>query len=798
MKTIFTILFTLFLFVTTHSQIFVNHDATGTNDGSSWNDAFINLQTAIDSADAGDQIWIAAGTYKPTNSALSTDNWFAINQAIEIYGGFIGTETMLSERDWENNITILSGDINGDDVEDDFENFRSDNAAHVLIINEDDVTLDGLTIKGGNARIDEPPVGTTNYNPWNGGGVVTYSTLEVSNCHFSQCVAYYGAAFFGRTNDVEANEIILDNCIFEKNSGVQSSVGIAAMNSTIIKDCIIRDNKASSFSGGLLLGNANAIVEDCIFQANEAPGSVGGGVFIFQNSFNTISNPSIEFRRCSFLNNNAIAGGGLCFNNFYDGSYLLIDSCDFVQNTISGGGGGLLIQNVEDTYGGQLSSLSAEITNSLFEFNSAANGGGAYFWANFDTMNVVLQNNDFLSNNAINSGGGFYLENAQAFINLTLHDSEFTSNESGFGGGAIGIINNNNNTRLKYEIDECTFIENSSDYCGAIWSAINTFSDLGSIGTISNSTFSENEGVQCCGAIGSLGEDLIIDNTLFDGNTTDGLDIEIPGGGGAFFRVPKNVLVRNSIFTNNVSGFHGAAVMVQEGDRVQLENTLIAENVGTISTIYNEDSLWMTNVTMIENDNGIFQGEGAYLELQNNILANNDNNYEPLGTDEVVSNGGNLSNDSSLENLLIGAGGFPDINNTDPQLGVDFKLEPTSPAIDAGNPTSVQSITDLAGEDRVQGNEIDMGAFESPFTVDVEDFEKLGIDVYPNPFVENIFISDIEGIKTIRLMNVEGKLVQNFSVQQELMIQNDLPVGIYFLELNYGEKQYYTKLQKQR
>lgn len=48
------------------------------------------------------------------------------------------------------------------------------------------------------------------------------------------------------------------------------------------------------------------------------------------------------------------------------------------------------------------------------------------------------------------------------------------------------------------------------------------------------------------------------------------------------------------------------------------------------------------------------------------------------------------------------------------------------------------------------------------------------------------------------MINIEGRVVQIFQVKSELFIQNDLPVGIYFLELNYGEKQYYAKLEKYR
>lgn len=799
MKSIILLLTFLFISITIHSQVFVKHDATGNNDGTSWGNAYPNLQDALDNVNSGAQIWITAGTYKPMNSALSTDNWFAVNQKVEIYGGFTGTETMLSERNWETNITILSADILGDDVEDDFENFRSDNAAHVFLINVDSCIIDGLTITGGNARIDEPPVGTTNYNPWNGGGVLTYSTLEIRNCNFSQCVAYYGAGFYARSNGFGGNELVLDNCIFEKNLAVQSAVYIRRMNSPIVKDCIIRDNQSNFFAGGLLLANTNAIVEDCMFQNNDAPTSVGGGVFIFQNSGNIISNPSVEFHRCSFLNNNAFYGGGLCFNNFYHGSQILIDSCDFVQNTSSqvnqGVAGGLLIQNIEDTFGGQLSSLSAEITNCRFEANSALDGGGAYFWSNFDTMNITIQNTEFEDNTASYGGGGLFIENTQAFINATIHNSEFTNNESDLGGGAIAITNDNNVTRLNYDIDGCTFTGNQSDYCGAIWSTIYGLTDLGSIGTISNSIFLENEGKQCCGAFGSLGEDLVIENTHFEGNSTDALDATIPGGGAVFFRFTKNTLIQNSTFTDNSSLGQGAAIMIQEGDRVRLENVLIDNNLGG-SVIYNEDSLWLTNVTLVDNETGILQKNGGFLQLQNTILANVNTNYFEVGNVEVVTKGGNLSNDNSLETYLTGFENFADFNETNPFLGLDFVPEQNSLCIDKGNSDGVINTLDRAGLDRIQGNQIDIGAFESPFTVDVEDFEELGIDVYPNPFVENIFISDIEGIKGIRLINIEGKLIQAFSVQQELFIQNNLPVGIYFLELNYGEKQYYAKLEK--
>ena len=77
-------------------------------------------------ATPGDQIWVAAGTYKPTVDPAAHTS-FAILAGTELYGGFAGTETNLSERNYLTNVTTLSGDINGDDVPTDLTINRVDN-----------------------------------------------------------------------------------------------------------------------------------------------------------------------------------------------------------------------------------------------------------------------------------------------------------------------------------------------------------------------------------------------------------------------------------------------------------------------------------------------------------------------------------------------------------------------------------------------------------------------------------------------------------------------------------------------
>jgi hypothetical protein len=117
--------------------IYVDTDATGANNGTSWADAYVFLYDALNGSQAGDQIWVADGTYVPTDKSCVDVNdcfgspcmgnvcawseprllYFPVRNGVELYGGFNGTEATLQDRDLSMGFeTILSGDVEGDDV----------------------------------------------------------------------------------------------------------------------------------------------------------------------------------------------------------------------------------------------------------------------------------------------------------------------------------------------------------------------------------------------------------------------------------------------------------------------------------------------------------------------------------------------------------------------------------------------------------------------------------------------------------------------------------------------------------
>ena len=349
--------------------IYVDADATsGANDGSSWTDAFTDLQDALAAAAAGDEIWVAEGTYKPTDTGDFTIS-FQMVVGVALYGGFAGTEALRDERDWTVHETILSADLNGDDDPayplNDPLRMNSDNSYHV-VVGASGATLDGFTVTRGNA--------------------VAGSYSDMLHCGGGlRCVGF--------------TELRIQNCVFRENRAFGGGGLYTAMGVLVLENCTFIENEAIDLGGGAYVEEFSEVyAQDCVFERNSATGPAtfywygnGGGMCIWG------PDTYYSLRRCHFIANTALLLSG-ALDLFHNDAPSLpsdgrIENCVFAGNVVAGSlhpdgrGGGI-----------QLNTMSPAITNCVFYGNSATYlGGGIEVMVN---SSPTITNSIFWGNSA--------------------------------------------------------------------------------------------------------------------------------------------------------------------------------------------------------------------------------------------------------------------------------------------------------------------------------------------------------------------------------------------------------------
>ena len=201
----------------------------GANTGTSWANAYNNLNAALSAAVAGDQIWVADGTYIP---GANPADGFLIPSGVRVYGGFAGGETTLAARNVAANLTILSGN----NVCNHVVGFNNVTAA---------TRLDGFTISGASG-------GNI------GGGIYNYG---------------------GDTN------VTIENCIIKNNSASQGAGmcndGTATASNPTVKGCTFTLNTNAYQGGGVFnygpSGNVGGTYTNCVFDNN---GTGQGSAFL--------------------------------------------------------------------------------------------------------------------------------------------------------------------------------------------------------------------------------------------------------------------------------------------------------------------------------------------------------------------------------------------------------------------------------------------------------------------------------------------------------------------------------------
>ena len=430
------------------ARIFVDAVAAGANNGTTWGDAFTDLQMALRTAAAGagaiTEIWVAAAKYTPDPNVLNDprDATFQLVNNVAVYGGFPPGGTDWQNRDRNMHPTILSGDLNANDVQiTDLGQLRTeasrlDNSYKVVtgIGTDRTAVLDGFTITAGQAN-----------NYWGGGIYNYYSSPTLANCTFTANYADQGG---GMCNNVTSRPTLVD-CTFSSNSAGWGGGGIynRMYSSPNLTDCTLSGNSAGSGGGMYNEVGCSPTLTDCVLRENS-----GGAIENYKSSPALIN--------CTFRGNSAGSGAGI-YNLTSDSCPTLVN-CIFSRNSASKGGG---MYN----HGLPYFPKSPTLINCIFSGNSAWDGGGI----NNDGSSPTLINCIFSGNSASRwHGDGGAMRNSGGGSPI-LTNCTFTGNSAYNDGGGIY------NAHCSPSLTNCILWANS-DEGGIDESAqIHTYTDSG-------------------------------------------------------------------------------------------------------------------------------------------------------------------------------------------------------------------------------------------------------------------------------------------------------------------------------
>ena len=391
---------------------YVDWESTATICGTSWEDAFTNLQDGIESAYAaaqalgGCEVWVAEGTYRSYVAAF-TDTFY-LRTDVQVYGGFRGDELDRDERDIEAHETILDG---RDELE--------LNASYHVVMGAERGELDGFTITGGLAT------GATPHH--RGGGLYSNATNTiVRNCTFRGNRAIDGGAVFLYDNGPEDDNPRLEDCLLEENTAENGGAVFVLNGGAEFADVVILHTASTAKGGGVYLksvyGDCYPTFDNTSIESNTAQ-TDGGGVFV--------ENCHPELIGSMVVDNTAAGdGGGVSGER---GSAKL-EGAVVRGNKAYGSGGGLhsfrmpyeisgsrIVGNsaADDGGGMHLSWSDSAVEASLIAANTAGrDGGGVFVQLDFPRF----ANNLITGNSGERGGGAFNGERAVAtYVNTVFH-----------------------------------------------------------------------------------------------------------------------------------------------------------------------------------------------------------------------------------------------------------------------------------------------------------------------------------------------------------------------------------------
>jgi predicted outer membrane repeat protein len=709
LKSIMLIIGMLLMATASQAQIYVNSTAGGANNGSSWANAYTDLQTALAAAVSPNEIWVAAGTYYPT-SGTDRSISFVMKNNLAIYGGFDGTEDPLTfdlaDRDFVANETILSGDIG---TTGDF----SDNSFHVVsnFNNSLDHTaiLDGFTISGGNA--DGPNPNNIGGGMRNGG-----SSPLVSNCLFVGNSASYSG---GGMSNFSASPTVI-NCAFIGNFSNQYGGGMQNDNncSTTVINCSFSGNSAGNEGGAMdNFNNCNTTIGNSIFWGNSSEiTNTGNSFLVIDNSIIEDGCPGIN-ATCNdviaqnplFMHQPSIGLGASGDLSLQDCSPALDTGDDTFNTTTSDLSGNP--RKFDAIPGGSLIDMGAyerkqvAFNGSILYVNHTATGAnsGTSWDDAFTTLSeAMIQSCPNVAQIWVAAGTYYPTSGTDRSISFVM------KNNLAIYGGFDGTED-----PLTFDLADRDFVANETILSG----------DIGTTGDLSDNSFHVVSNFN-----NSLDQTAILDGFTISGGNADGPNPNNIGGG--MRNVGSSPLVSNCLFVGNSASYSGGGMSNFSASPTVINCAFI----GNFSNQYgggmqndNNCSTTVINCSFSGNSAG---NEGGAMDNFNNCNTTIGNSIFWGNSSEITNTGNSFL---VIDNSII-EDGCPGINATcndviaqnplfmhQPSIGLgasgDLSLQDCSPALDTGDDTFNTTTSDLSGNPRKfdaipGGSLIDMGAYE--------------------------------------------------------------------------------------
>lgn len=413
-----------------------------------------------------------------------------------------------------------------------------------------------------------------------GGAIETYGgTLNITDCSFTGNTAGGDTAAGGAVCAIAGANVTVDGGTFTENEAayggaLQQWGGTLTITSTEFTDNIAR------IGGGALEmhGAVTASVDACVFTGNDA---VHGGA-VYNDTYNN-GTANLTLKNSTLNKNTADLGGAV-----YNYADLLIQKSNFSENEVNLPAG----WNTDKGFGGAVANTISGnliVEESVFEANTAKNGGAIANWINYGesgSATAEISDSSFESNAAEN-GGAIYQSGASADL-VKITDCDFIGNTASYGGGAVvnafGLLqitggSFEENTAANDggavalwnggSISDAVFSGNNAAYGGAV---SNSWS--GPAVTISGCTFTANTATVSGGAIWNDNngcEIISVSDCTFSGNSAS-------VSGGAIFNENKMTL-KNTSFTTSTDTICNTGVLTLSG-----KNTFAAavENSGKV------------------------------------------------------------------------------------------------------------------------------------------------------------------------------------------------------------------------